>query len=88
MRSLTAAYLRVRAGSYFRSLLAATYERGLDSLLERALAFLVETQGVPVRLSMLVLVFKTSDAGSMPTNLYRSQTLIGSHRLISSCSHR
>ena len=46
---------------YFRSLLKSAYEAGLNAMLERMLVFLSEVQGVPVLLSMLVLIFATRD---------------------------
>jgi hypothetical protein len=45
---------------YFRSQLTGAYTWELNALLERTLLFLEEVRGVPVLLSMLVLVFKQS----------------------------
>lgn len=47
---------------FFRSRLADMYEKDMDTMLERTIAFLEETSGVPVLLSMLVLIFKHHDA--------------------------
>ena len=62
---------------FFRSLLAS-YESDLNDMLERTLAFFEEVSGVPVLLSMLVLIFKDrtrGDTTALPTDvlgLYRS----------------
>ncbi len=47
--------------NYFRSLLAETYDTGLDVALAKLIAFLTEVTSVPVLLSMLVLIFSTSE---------------------------
>mmetsp|Transcript_2992 Transcript_2992/g.8957 ORF Transcript_2992/g.8957 Transcript_2992/m.8957 type:complete len:1166 (+) Transcript_2992:1503-5000(+) len=50
---------------FFRSLLARAYEKGLDEMLERAILFLTEVRGVPVLLSMLVLIFRSREEDSV-----------------------
>jgi hypothetical protein len=56
---------------YWRAVLAGSYNRDLDSFLERTLTFLEEIQGNPVLLSMLVLCLKTQKPGGikLPTNV-------------------
>ena len=57
--------------NYFRSLLADTYTTDLNAMLERTILFLEEVSGVPVLLSMLVLIFDSSGpAARLPTNRY------------------
>ena len=56
---------------FFRSLLAATYDKGLDAMLEKTVRFFAEIRGVPVKLSMLVLLFKhrcAGDTAPLPTD--------------------
>jgi hypothetical protein len=58
---------------FFRSLFAGAYEDDMDAMLERAILFLEEVKGVPVLLSMLVLLFKHHKEGStepLPANRY------------------
>ena len=55
---------------YFRGKLARRYEKDMDAMLERMLLFLAEASGIPVLLSMLVLLFANGDvsAETLPTN--------------------
>ena len=57
---------------YFRSLLEGSYATELDMMLERTMLFLEEVAGVPVLLSMLVLLFDDGQvsAAQLPTNRY------------------
>ena len=59
---------------YFRSLLAGTtFDQDLDAMLDRTITFIEEVKGVPVLLSMLVLIFKNRQAGSnepLPASRY------------------
>lgn len=56
--------------NYFRTLLADEYSENLDLMLQRTLSFLSEAAGIPVLLSMLVVLFAdgTVDAECLPTN--------------------
>jgi hypothetical protein len=56
--------------NYFRTLLANNYSVNLDLMLERTLSFLSEAAGIPVLLSMLVVLFAdgTVDVDRLPTN--------------------
>jgi len=59
--------------NFFRALLASLYEAELDAMLERVILFLEEVRGVPVLLSMLVLLFKHREEGStepLPASRY------------------
>lgn len=56
---------------YFRAKLAAQYNRVLDEMLERTILFLTEVRGIPVLLSMVVLIFASfgDDAAfKLPSN--------------------
>jgi len=55
---------------YFRGKLANKYEEEMDTMLERSLVFLTEASGIPVLLSMLVLLFADGNvsAESLPTS--------------------
>eukprot|EP00966_Prymnesium_polylepis_P304634 7038224-Prymnesium_polylepis.1 len=58
---------------FFRSRLADAYQRDMDAMIERTIDILQEMAGVPVLLSMLVLVFKHREADSrlpLPTNRF------------------
>ena len=50
---------------YFRAKLCNKYQEQLDEMLERMLTFLDEIHGVPVLLSMLVLILKHMDADAV-----------------------
>eukprot|EP00519_Triparma_laevis_P008571 CAMPEP_0182519176 /NCGR_PEP_ID=MMETSP1321-20130603/44958_1 /TAXON_ID=91990 /ORGANISM="Bolidomonas sp., Strain RCC1657" /LENGTH=1957 /DNA_ID=CAMNT_0024727141 /DNA_START=127 /DNA_END=5997 /DNA_ORIENTATION=- len=50
------------AYEYFRSLLSSSMDKDLDEMLERTIVFLEEIKGVPVLLSMLVLIFNSSES--------------------------
>lgn len=55
--------------NFFRSLLSGAYSSGLDEMLERALLFLEVLSGVPVLLSLLVLILKHRRANDpLPTD--------------------
>jgi len=56
---------------YFRSMLPATYEADLDSMLESTFSFLDEVNRVPVLLSMLVLIFDQRDCKHLPADRYQ-----------------
>ena len=58
--------------NFFRSLFASRYTTELDKMLERTMLFLEEVAGVPVLLSMLVLLFDDGQvwADQLPTNRY------------------
>jgi len=49
---------------FWRSNMASSYEEDMDAMLERTISFLDEVRGVPVLLSMLVLIFKNRQEGS------------------------
>ena len=49
--------------NFFRSLLSSGYDQELDAMLEKTVRFFEQIQGVPVLLSMLVLLFKHRTAG-------------------------
>eukprot|EP00966_Prymnesium_polylepis_P223694 5175829-Prymnesium_polylepis.1 len=52
------------AYEFFRSLFGGAYDTDMDTMLERSICFLDEVRGVPVLLSMLVLLFKFRSEGS------------------------
>lgn len=59
--------------NFFRTLLAASYGPSLDLMLGRLIEFLDEVAGVPVLLSMLVLLFKhlkEGDTSPLPTDMF------------------
>ena len=73
--------------NYFRSLLADKYASDLDAMLERVLLFLDEVAGVPVLLSMLVLIFEdgSTQADSLPTSRFELYEYATQHVLRRRC---
>ena len=58
---------------FFRVQLAASYGPTLDAMLRRTIDFMEEVAGLPVLLSLLVLIFKQrreSDPSPLPTDLF------------------
>ena len=56
--------------NFFRTMLQGTYDVGLDSMLEKTVLFLEAVSGVPVLLSMLVLLFKRERGpAQLPTDI-------------------
>jgi len=63
------------AYDYFATKLpAGLHEKSKDATLERTLLFLEEVRGVPVLLSMLVLIFRNDQADNLPSNGYQLYT--------------